>query len=602
MAWLDGRWISVKERADIIAEYQEIVDEVNDKITAGEYIEKDVLAEIDAIMDEKDRLERIHRCDGNLLEFSIEYFSEARNAENDGNWDGFDITEVNEAPDFHREIADIMNDVSLINTNAKIAVAAPRGHAKSTYLSKAFPLHELLYRKRKYVLMVSETPKVALANLDWIRNQLKFNAKLRNDFGPLLSPRDQGNLRDNNEGFIAYETQGEVKRQIALLESASTGGAIRGRNWNGYRPDLIILDDLEDARAGGNASTVDQRSQLRDWFAQSVIPLGDPKGKRTAFVYMGTTVHADALLMNVLYKRSDFKTRLYRAIITQPERMDLWEQCRLIYVDRDNPDRADAALKFYEDNEAELLKGSTVLWPEGQPLWKLMTWKWDNGSKAFNTEYMNNPIDEESQVFNPERFTYYDGVINPLEERYNVALAVDLAMGKSRTKGDYSATATVAQDKESGIIYVADSYGDRIKPDQFIEITCDKVVAHQPHVTGIESVAAQEFFADEMKKALVKRGYPAENRVKKIYNRTRKELRIEALLPRIENGTIRFSHRHTLLLEQFEQYGTGAHDDLIDALEMAVSCLAESQVTVSTVRRNDRWATGTRNYNERSRR
>lgn len=493
-----------------------------------------------------------------------------------------------------------MNDVSLVNTNAKIAVAAPRGHAKSTYLSKAFPLHELLYRKRKYVLMVSETPKVALANLDWIRNQLKFNVKLRNDFGPLLSPRDQGNLRDNNEGFIAYEPQGEIKRQIALLESASTGGAIRGRNWNGYRPDLIILDDLEDARAGGNASTVDQRSQLRDWFAQSVIPLGDPKGKRTAFVYMGTTVHADALLMNVLYKRSDFKTRLYRAIITQPERMDLWEQCRLIYVDRDNPERADDALKFYADNEAELLKGSTVLWSDGQPLWKLMTWKWDNGSKAFNTEYMNNPIDEESQVFNPETFAYYDGVIDVLADKFEVSNGVDFALGKQR--GDYSAIATVARDKQSGIIYVADMFGDRVKPDAFIAENVANVLRNQPTVIGAEAVAAQEFFVDELKKALAKVGYPAETRVKKIYHRSRKELRIEALLPRIENGTIRFNRRHALLLEQFEQYGSGAHDDLIDALEIAISALEDTAISVSTVRRNDRWATGTRNYNERSRR
>lgn len=535
-----------------------------------------------------------------MLEFSIEYFSEARNVDNSGNWDGFDVKEVEEAPDFHREIADIMNDVSLNVKNAKVAVAAPRGHAKSTYLSKAFPIHELLYRKRRYVIIVSETPKVALANLDWIRSQLKFNVKLRNDFGPLLSPRDQGNIRDNNEGFIAYEPQGEIKKQIALLESASVGGAIRGRNWDGYRPDLIVLDDLEDPRAGGNASTPEQRSQLRDWFTQSVIPLGDPKGKKTAFVYMGTTVHADALLMNVLYKRSDFETRLYRAIINQPKRADLWEQCRLIYVNRDNPKRAKDALKFYEDNEKEMLLDSEVLWPEGQPLWKLMAWKWDNGSKAFNTEYMNNPIDEESQVFNIESFKYYSGIIDHLSDRYEITMAVDFAMGKQ--KGDYSACVTVAREKVTGAIFVIDAYGERIKPDGFLKVIAQKVSQFQPDVIAAEATAAQEFFVDELKKALIKVGYPSETRVKKIYSRGKKELRIEALLPSIENETIQFNKLHALLLEQFEQYGTGAHDDLPDALTMAVAALADTSISVSTVRRNNRWATGTRNYNERSRR
>ncbi|PRT08359.1 hypothetical protein C6356_00595 [Bacillus wiedmannii] len=465
-----------------------------------------------------------------------------------------------------------MNDVSNVNKNAKIAVAAPRGHAKSSYLSKAFPLHELLYRRRKYTILISETPKVAKGNLDWIRDQVKYNRKLREDFGPLLSPKDQSNIQDNNEGFIAWLPDGEFKKQIALIESASVGGAIRGRNWNQTRPDLIICDDLEDARPGGNASTPEQRASLRDWFTQSAIPLGDPKGKRTAFIYMGTTVHADALLMQVMYKRSDFRTRLYRALIKEPVRTDLWEQCRKIHDDRENETRGADARAFYCANFEAMNEGSEVLWEEGKPLWELMTWKWNNGSKAFNTEYQNNPIDPETMIFNPENFTYHNDNIDSLSDRYDVANGVDFAMGK-KTRGDYSAIATVARDKITGTIYVVDMFGARIKPDEFIDENVTNVLRNQPTSIGAEAVAAQEFFVDELKKALTKAGYPAETRVKKIYHRSRKELRIEAMLPMIENGTIQFSHQHKLLLEQFEQYGTGAHDDLIDALEMAISTL-----------------------------
>src|SRR5690606_8466743 len=217
---------------------------------------------------ELERLERIHRCEGNLLEFSIEYFSEARNPENDGNWEGFDLTDVSEAAQFHRGITDIMNDVSTVEVNANVAVAAPRSHAKSTYLSKAFPVHEVVYRRRKYTIIISETPAVSTANMEWIRNQLKFNKKLREDFGPLLSPKDQANITDNGEEFIAWheDTDDGGRKQIALVQAASTGQALRGRNWNGSRPDLIICDDLEDARPGGNASTPEQRVKLREWF------------------------------------------------------------------------------------------------------------------------------------------------------------------------------------------------------------------------------------------------------------------------------------------------------------------------------------------------
>ena len=75
----------------------------------------------------------------------------------------------------------------------------------------------------------------------------------------------------------------------------------------------------------------------------------------------------------------------------------------------------------------------------------------------------------------------------------------------------------------------------------------------------------------KLKEALRAAGYSAGTRVKEIHQQSRKELRIEALLPDIESGAIQFTKRHALLLEQFEYYGTGSHDDVIDAVEMAVS-------------------------------
>jgi predicted phage terminase large subunit-like protein len=534
--------------------------------TQSDYYEKAI---------ELERLERIHRCEGNLLEFSIQYFSDARNPDNDGNWQGFDISHIGEAAKFHRELTDMMNEVSVDRPNDKVAAAIARSHGKSTYLSRAFPISEVVYRKRRYIITISETPTVAKANMEWIRSQLKYNEKLREDFGPLLSPKDQSNISDNSEEFIAWHpTESGGKKQLTIVQAASTGQALRGRNWNGNRPDLIICDDLEDARPGGNASTPEQRTKLRQWFFSTVMPLGDPKGAKTAFVVMGTTVNRYALLMHILHERADFRSKVYRAIIEQPKRADLWEECRLIYIDRENPMRAEDARRFYEENREEMDRGVKVLWPEVQPIWKLMTWKWDNGSLAFNTEYMNNPIDEENMIFNPENFTYYTHSIDVSNDIYDVSMGVDFALGKER--GDYSAITVTARNKDTGAMYVVDSWGERIKPDEFMKIIVEKVQKYQPTIIGVESQMAQEFFADELKKALRAVGYPADTRVKKIYQRSRKELRIEAMLPNIENGTIKFSKKHALLLEQFESYGSGGHDDLPDSLEISVSVLKSS--------------------------
>lgn len=585
MAWIvegqGGRWADRAERAEMIAERQaikrqmdEIAPTLDDKESLG------LLYEYYEIVTELERLERIHRCENDQYELALEYFSESRNPGNPGNWEGFDIERKEDAPKFHVEMTDICNVVSSEKLNAHVAIAAARSHAKSTWYSRNFPIHQVVYRKRKYGIIISETPTVAVANMEWLRNQLKFNAKLRADFGPLLSPQDQANIRDNSEEFIAWHFDKDGnKNQLTLLQAASTGQALRGRNWNGARPDIVVCDDLEDARPGGNASTPEQRAKLRDWFSQTVMALGDPKGKRTAFIIVGTTVHMESLLMEILYRRSDFTTKVYRAVIEEPKNNGLWEQCRMIYQNHENPARADEALRFYKDNQEKMDEGVKVLWEEVQPIWKLMTWKWDNGSKAFQTEYMNNPVDYESMIFNPNIFSYWNehepGKEFPHSE-YEITMGIDFAMGK-RERGDYSAVVTTARNKRTDVKYVIDAWGDKVHPNEFMSVIVDKVMEYQPDGIGAESQMAQEFFVDLLTESLAANGYPA-TRVKKIQQRSRKELRIEAMLPEIESGKIQFNSRHSLLLEQLEMFGVGGtFDDMPDALEMSISVNGRSR-------------------------
>lgn len=571
MAWVNNRWIQRHERAELIETYTEYINAIETRYSG----------DIDAIFDaglgadyrdrlaELRRLERIHRCENDTLEFAIEYFGEIRNPGNAGNWDGFNVANKDEAAEFHREITGIMDEVSSVKVNAKVAVAAPRSHSKSTYLTKDFPLHQTVYRKRKYIIIISETPSVSGPNLEWLATQLKHNAKLRADFGPLLAPKQQENVRDNSAEFIAWESVDGIQRQLTKVEAASTGQALRGRNWNGARPDLIVCDDLEDGKT--NAATEEQRTKLREWFQSVVMPLGDPAGKKTAIVYMGTTVHFDALLMRILYKRSDFTTKVYRALIDPPTNGDLWEECRKLYQDHENPKRKVDAENYYAENYEAMNEGVRVLWEEFQPIWKLMTWKWDNSSKAFNTEYQNNPIDEDNMIFNPATFSYWDDA-EPNKRfdtgEFIISQGFDFAMGKQ--KGDYSVIVTTATHRETGVQYIADVWAERAHPDRFLDVSVDKVIEWQPDVLGVESQQAQEWFADTLKRYLDERGFPGHARLKKIYQRSRKELRIESMLPDIESGKIRFSRKQTLLIEQFERYGQGSFDDIPDACEISI--------------------------------
>jgi predicted phage terminase large subunit-like protein len=571
LAWQNDEWLSRNQRADLIVTYSDLIDAMSANVDT---LADDELIELNGYIDEHERLSRIHRADVDLLYFAWEYFSEQRNPGNSGNWDGFDLASVDAAPQFHREICDIIDDVSEVRRNAKVAVAAPRGHAKSSYLSKASPLREAVFRKRKYMIIISETPSVSTGNLEWLANQLRSNAKLRADFGPLLSPKQQVNPSDNNSEFIAWEPEGvEGKRQLTLIQAASTGQALRGRNWNGSRPDMVICDDLEDIRT--NAATAEQRDKLKSWFSQTVMPLGDPKGERTAFIYMGTIVHVEALLNNVIHKRADFKSTLYKALIADPERMDLWEQCRAIYLDdaKIPEERAEEARAFYHANREEMNRGAGVLWPEVQTIWRLMTWKWDEGSKAFNTEYQNTPLDEESQIFVPDNLRKYDD--SDLFDAQGRPIPLDyyafwdVAAGKS-SRSDYNAIVTIARDKRSGVIYVIDAWAKKCKAHEALDVAVDKIADFRPKLFAVETIGVGFDMYRQLTEKLAKNRVFG-SRIKPVAHHDRKkDERIESMEPLCESGFLRFRKEQRLLFEQLEQFPSGSFDDLPDALSGAI--------------------------------
>ncbi|MCY7774995.1 phage terminase large subunit [Bacillus licheniformis] len=576
MAYVDGKWLDREERQERIDLLTERVRKLVALIKAGKATEY----HIDTFRKDKaelTKLKRIHRSEVDMLYFFYEYFSEARNPGNPDNLVPAAEVDMDQAPDFHVKLSRILDSVSNKNRTARIAWAASRGHAKSAYLSNAFPVHEIVFRKRKMILIISETNAGSKKFIKWVANQLKYNLKLRDDFGVLLHEQKTRNEKDSEEAFL---TTTGIK-----MEATSLGTQIRGFRNGSQRPDLIILDDLE-SRDSNN--TAELRQKAKDWLNQDLMPAYDPT--QTAVIFMGTLVHHDSLLNYVLNERRDFIKNKFPAIVSMPERMDLWAEFERIYreydpteeelaemetADEEKPTpNARAALEYFEENREEMEKGVEVLWPSRFPITQLMLEKVNYGTKAFNTEFMNNPIDEESQLFKPETFCYYEN-IEFTPKKYDLYMGVDFAMGKER--GDYSAVVTVAKHKSTGKIYVVDAWGDRVHPDVFLRVILNKVKIYQPSRIAAESQMAQEFFIDTLKRELQLEGYPAHSRVTKIQQRSRKELRIEALLQIIENGTLVFNRNHTLLLEQFERYGSRWHDDLPDALEMAVSISKRSK-------------------------
>jgi predicted phage terminase large subunit-like protein len=498
------------------------------------------------------------------------YFSEDGNP---GNPDNLIPAGVNvlSAAEVHRILCSLFDDIAMGVQKKNVAWAVPRGHAKTAWISNIFLTHQLVYRKRKYIVLFSETTDVAGDFISWGKFQLKLNEKLREDFGELLHVKPSMNELDNKYEFIT--TSG------AKVEAKGLGTQTRGLRHGNTRPDMFILDDLE---SKDSTNTPELIEKSKAWFREEMLPAMSREG---ICIYLGTILCYGSLLHYVIEERRDFESRKMSAINSYASNEDLWEQWRKIYRS-DIENAADKALEFYETNEDAMLAGSEILWPGYWSYYEFMVRREENGIKAFNQEYQNNPTDEERQIFKPE---YFHRFIREDLAEANLRFygAIDFAMGKQA--GDYSAIVTIAKNVDTGRCYVWDVYMARVHPDILLKRAVELTLKYQYDALGVEAQMAQEWFADKLSEELTKHGYPSHTRLKKIKQRTRKALRIEALLPDVQNGNLRFVNDLEMnAMEQFEMYPMHKHDDFPDAVSMAYSTAKQGNAVVRTTRKRMR--------------
>src|SRR3989304_78031 len=60
-------------------------------------------------------------------------------------------------------------------TNKKFAIASPRQSAKSTILVFLYPFHALMFKRKRFIVIVSNTFKKAAMHLDSIKKELLEN-------------------------------------------------------------------------------------------------------------------------------------------------------------------------------------------------------------------------------------------------------------------------------------------------------------------------------------------------------------------------------------------------------------------------------------------
>jgi hypothetical protein len=116
-----------------------------------------------------------------------------------------------------------------------VAIAAPRGHAKSTAITLSYTLANILFRERKFVLLISDTEAQSSFFLGNIKKELEGNEDIKRLFGVKCL------LKDSETDCIVEFDDGYTARFIAKGSEQK----LRGINWDNRRPDLIVIDDAE---------------------------------------------------------------------------------------------------------------------------------------------------------------------------------------------------------------------------------------------------------------------------------------------------------------------------------------------------------------------
>lgn len=435
----------------------------------------------------------------------------------------------------------------IVNTPAgqRDAIAAPRGEAKSTKVSMSFVLWCVVTGAKHYVVIVMDAFEQAAEMLEAIKAELEANPRIANDF-----PEACGQGKVWRAGVI-------VTANGRKVEAFGSAKKIRGRRHGAHRPDLAIMDDIENDE---NVTTPAQRDKLQRFVTASVLNLGPPDDSMDA-ILIGTVLHYDSVLSRFL-KNPLWHRKVFKAIIHWPDRMDLWERFEHLLITGETPAKGEAeALALYEANRAEMDKGAQVSWPALRPLVKLMIKRAREGHAAFDSEQQNDPIAGDDAPFaHSIRFW-----VNRLPDWVFYG-ACDPSLGKSGSGRDPSAIVVGGWQREQGILSVVEAQIKKRVPDRIISDVIEMQREYGCIVWGFESVQFQEFLRTELVKRSAQAGVPVPARA--LIPIADKLLRIESLQPHMHNGLLLLHSSQTTLIDQFRHFPKADHDDGPDAVHM----------------------------------
>ena len=168
------------------------------------------------------------------------------------------------------------------NDNIMFVGEWPREHAKSVVMDIFLPMYLKALGKLTGVVLSSANEDKADGLLADLQEQLRFNQRYIADYGPQYKSGkwDTGHFVTNDGiGFWAV----------------GRGQSPRGVREAALRPNLIIVDDIDDAEICKNEKRVQEAT---DWVLGDLYGCAPTKGSR--FVVIGNRIHKGSILSHIV--------------------------------------------------------------------------------------------------------------------------------------------------------------------------------------------------------------------------------------------------------------------------------------------------------------
>lgn len=405
----------------------------------------------------------------------------------------------------HTTILDLLDD----DTKRLVAIAAPRGFGKTTLIGLCFTARKALFRFVPYIVYISATQTEAAAKVKTLARELLENEMVRSLFGDV-------------KGVKWAEEKGEIElidgtgKAFCFIQAKGAGNQIRGLKWGKHRPGLFLVDDLEDKE---EAKSEQNRAKLKKWFFGDLMgAMDNSDASDSRLVMIGTIVHQDSLLSNLIDEKAEFEF--------------------------DNPDDEEAQEAFKNTKETFHTVRLEACNDQFESVWPefISTESIRNRAEAyrrrglldiFYMEFRNIVIAGEEATFQQSMFRYYaesskEFRIELKTQQIENVVIIDPAK-TANTSSAFTAIVGVGFNSISNRIYFRDCLNKRLKPDEIFKEAVDMALRLKTHVIGVEVTGLDNFITYPFRQYITTRNVFIE--IVEIKAIKDKDLRIGGLAP-----------------------------------------------------------------------